>query len=276
MIKNCVVCGKPFDARKCAITCSPECSAARKAETTRACGHRIWREKKLLRDKLKGFLTIPDAPDYEIDEKFICRNKTTGHIMTPAKRTKTSSYYRLQTSAVPSGSIYRTAVALRRQAVAAIQEDTFEPIPSVNGKYEIDQLGNVRNARTKKRLKPNCKDTYSMHVGGNKFVHASRNNLLWEVHGRHKKGSAPVAVRAVYRNQVFSFKSCAECARFLLGKLYYALHTLQCYLWKRKPEFAGWKFTYIEPMTDDVTWNSRRLNSIAHHDQKVWEASQQI
>lgn len=224
----------------------------------------------------ENFLTIPDAPDYEINSKLVVRNKKTGHIMTPCRRKSYSKcgYYTLRSPVVPRGFISRTDVSLRRQAVAAVKNDTFEPIPSVDGKYEIDIKGNVRNAHTKKRLKPNCKDVYSMYdATGKKFVYAARNNLLWEVHGVYKKGWAVVAVRAEFQNRRYTFENCAECARFLLDKLPLALNTIQCYLWRRKPAIGDWHFTYVETQNPDITWDSRGLSSLARRQIKLASTS---
>lgn len=257
MIKTCPTCGKEFDARSGRAVWCPDCRPLYSAYVP-----------------ISEWLTIPDAPDYEINGKLVVRNKKTGHVLKGCKKSYGKFlYYALRSPVAPRGAISRTSVALRRQAVDATRPTSFEPIPSLGGKYEVDIKGNVRNARTKKRLKPNCKDVYSMHVGGNKFFFASRNNLLWEVHGIYKKGSAPVGVRAEYKNQRYTFTTCAECARFLLGKLHYSLHTLQCYLWKRKPAFAGWSFTYIEAPTPDIEWDNRGLNRCARRNLKVWRSS---
>lgn len=219
---------------------------------------------------IENFLTIPDAPDYEINSAFVVRNKKTGYIRKPSRKNYSKLiYYTLHSPVTPSGFINRTGLALRRQAVAAAHKNTFAPIPSVNGKYEIDIVGNVRNARTKKRIKPNCRDVYSMYIDGKRWVYASRNNLLWEVHGQYKKGSRPVAVWAEHSTGKFFFQSCTDCARFLLDKLYYSPYTLRTYLWARKPAFAGWSFTYVDADPVDVKWRCHSLNALARRQQKA-------
>lgn len=97
----------------------------------------------------ENFLTIPDAPDYEINSDLVVRNKTTGRVLKPIVKDG-NAYYRLTLG----GAKFRTAKTFRRQAVDAVGNSIFEPIPSTGGRYEINNAGIVRNALTKKKLKP--------------------------------------------------------------------------------------------------------------------------
>lgn len=56
----------------------------------------------------------------------------------------------------------------------------FCPIPSLNGKYEINKKGVVRNAKTKKILKQNKPNSYSLRFGNKQSTH-SVARLLAEV-----------------------------------------------------------------------------------------------
>ena len=256
MIKTCKKCGKKFNACGRAKNCQTCIEKTKMSSVPRA-----------------TFLTIPDAPNYEINGKFVVRNKKTGRLLRPAVRIGTTkTYYWLPSNATPSGYIKRTAIALRRQAVLAVLNESFEPIPSVCGKYEIDTSGNVRNVRTKKAIKPNIKGVYTLWDDAGKPMYRSRNSLLWEVHGKIKVGCVRVEVRAEYQNKRYKFASCAECARFLLGKLHYSLNTLQCYLWARKSSFAGWNFSYFSSLPVDIKRHNDGLGKQARRQKKL-EAS---
>lgn len=256
MVKTCPTCGKKFNAydgrEKYCSTCLEKA--------------------KLKSAPRKTFLTIPDAPNYEINGDYVIRNKKTGYILRPCNRTdsKTATkFYRLSTDVVPLGTIFRSDIAYRRQAVIAAGKESFEPIPSVSGKYEISQTGTVRNVRTKKAVKPNIKGVFTLWNAANDPVYRSRNSLLWEVYGKVKAGSAPIEVHAEHQNKRYTFASCAECARFLLGKIPFALNTIQCYLWKKKPSFAGWNFFYVNQLAADIPWDSKGLNKLARRDKKL-------
>lgn len=273
MIKTCIICGKQFDALRFAKTCSPECRTALQAKTFHECYAKV-RLRQKQREALElAWLTIPDAPDYEINGELICRNKNTGKTVTMYTAPGNHPYYRLPSQAVPKGWLFRTPVSLRRQALAAAEDENFSPIPSLGDKYEINPQGVVRNARTKKTLKPSVHDVYSFYDTDGVIVYHSKASLLWEVHGIIKTAWKKQAVRAEHNNKIYSFPTCAECARFLKTKLYYSLHTLQCYLWKRKPSFAGWTFTYIDEFPAEVKWNSRALNSLAQRQAKLVASS---
>lgn len=132
----------------------------------------------------QDFLTIPAAPNYEINSNFVCRNKKTGYVLKLYKEKNGSEYYSMMT---PAGKKYhRGPKFLRRVALAAANEDSFEPIPSLDYRYEINRAGTVRNAKTKRIVKPIAKNrkSISFRYSGRNFICRNIGELLWEVHGQ--------------------------------------------------------------------------------------------
>lgn len=210
------------------------------------------------------FLTIPFATDYEINAKLVCRRKSTGYTLKLLKRTDGSRYYAL----FDDGGRRRNFIpkSLWRLTVDATKPNTFEPIPSLNGKYEIDTRGNVRNARTKRRLKVSRSNMVTLYIDANHIVCRSIPDLLWEVHGKPKKGFRPRPCSAENVQGKWFFKSSQACARFLLGKTKYTLQSLQCYLWRRKPIIDGWTIRYFDEdiFVNDTSFR-KSLNREAHY-----------
>lgn len=139
----------------------------------------------------ENFLTIPDAPRYEINSDLICRVKATGRILTLQNDYKNFRHYSLRRPD-KRGTFKRSPGTLRRQAVEfAKPQKTFLPIPSTGSKYEINTRGVVRNARSKKILKRKghgkCVELW---FSGRKAVNRCVADLLWEVHGIIKKDAS--------------------------------------------------------------------------------------
>lgn len=122
----------------------------------------------------------------------------------------------------------------------------FEPIPSLGGKYEINRLGKVRNAKTKRPLKPYRNTTYGFHVQ-KKLVRRSRQSLLWEVFGVIPKKPLKefqCEVIVIKEKCVFRFNSFAECARFLSKKIFYSKSYLINMMSRRKKRIGDCRFVY--------------------------------
>lgn len=218
------------------------------------------------------FLPIPDAPDYEINSELICRNSKTDHIMTPfLKKRNQNLYYSLFSQSNHVGrDIVRTAKTLRAQAVAAVTDSTFEPIPSLDGRYEVNNRGIIRNAKTKRIIKRD-KDGF-LHVltkDGRIGVHP--NTYLWEVHGSYRKPKRQ-KVKCSAENEwgKHFFDSLSACARFLASKVFLSFEAVKYYyLVHRKPEIYGWKITYYEEDPSADNWNRQALGFEALRMQKL-------
>lgn len=210
------------------------------------------------------FLPVPFATNYVINSCLVCINTKTGHRLKLYHPKNNPDYYVLVGD---NGRRHNfSPKTLWRIAFDATKDNTFEPIPSLNGKYEIDTRGNVRNARTKRRLKVPRSKTLTFHIDANHIICRSIPDLLWEVHGKPKKGFRPRPCSAENAQGKWFFKNIAACARFLFGKNKYALHTLECYLWMRKNKIADWTIHYFDDdnFISDCSFR-KSLNREAHY-----------
>ena len=188
-----------------------------------------------------NFLTIPDAPNYEINSQLICRNKFTKQILT-LQHYDGKSYYSLR----PHGrkhTLKGNPKTLRRQAVAATQNDYFEPIPSLDYRYEIDRRGRVRNVHSKQIMVVRNGSVHT-HLKGKYIVRAIKD-LLWEVHGKIlERRFKPIPVTIENDFGLWNFDNIKACARFLAEKFFYTTSHISHKLYKRPSEIFGYKVTY--------------------------------
>lgn len=127
-------------------------------------------------------------------------------------------------------------------------DENFEPIPSTGGKYEMTKRGTVRNAKTRRILRPDTKTkTVAFSIDGKKQTR-SISSLKWEVFGilpRHK--SVAENKRRVWVKQgilILRFESFRACSRFLAQKTFYSQIHIRRHLARRVNEFAGYEFIY--------------------------------
>ena len=260
----------PIRARKtCSKQCSDELNARSDAKASQAANDRR-QQLKQLKD---SWLTIPLAPDYEINKQLQCRNKVTGHVLKLTTAKSGNKYYSLIRNIVTGKRIHMQPQSLWRQAVAAITNDNFVQLLPPLDQYEVNDKGICRRIRTKKILRPKGRGkTYTLYDRNLNSYFRSRNSLLWEAHGKIVKGFRLIPVAAENQVGKFFFPTCTACAEFLKDKLYYSFHTIVCYLWQRKPTIGDWKFTYLDQSPDDVNWDIRGLGNLARHQAKA-EAS---
>lgn len=199
------------------------------------------------------WLTIPDAPNYEINSQLICRNKKTGHILKKSVRLDGAVLYQL-TSAPKV--VIRSPKTLRAQAVATTLKQTYIPIPSLGGKYEINSSGTVRNAQTKCLLKK--QDNAVLLFFNHQNLRRNIDELLWEVHGiiKKKRFSRTIPVAAENQHGKHFFPNMNACALFLAPKVFYTVNTVLTYLSSRKDFISDWKITYLD---DDINHNDYAL-----------------
>ena len=187
--------------------------------------------------------TIPDAPNYEINSKLQCRNKKTGNVLKPVKNRHNSGYYSLRVTG-QKNCVKRTPKILLAQARAAVQPSTFEPVPSLDYKYEVNIHGKVRNAKTKLPIK-----SYRgiVFVRTEKYISASVNSLLWEVHGIIKATRSPCPCTAENNICIKQFPNMKACARFVAERTHQKFLTVYRLIYKfHKTELFGWKITYLD------------------------------
>ena len=219
----------------------------------------------------ENFLTIPDAPRYEINSDLICRVKATGQILTLQNDNKNFRHYSLR-STDKRWCIKRSPETLRRQAVeAAKPQKQFQPIPSTDGKYEISIKGVVRNAHSKQILKRKGHGKcVNLWLDGRKAIVRCVADLLWEVHGIIvKRRFCPVPVSAENKHGKFFFSDMKSCARFLAGKIPYSFSKIYRLIFTRKPAVGEWTITYFDQHPADVKWKSYGLTALARRQHRA-------
>ena len=216
------------------------------------------------------WLTIPDAPNYEINSQLICRNRRTKKLLGINIDYKNFKYYSLRVS-WRTGTVKRSPKTFRAQAEAAAVKGTFKPILSLGGRYEINKHGVVRNANTKRILKRKGHGKcVEVHIGRKKFQSFCVTDLLWEVHGqiiKRRYRPQPCFIENAH-GKIF-FPHLRACARYLAPKISYAVLTVANWLCKRREQIAEWKISYPpKDLSGNVKWNSKGLTALANRQAK--------
>ena len=193
------------------------------------------------------FLTIPDAPNYEINGYFKVRNKKTGRILSNKKRVDRPTV--VTTLWLDGKQVKRDVRAFYHQAVmAAIMPDGWYPVPSLQNLYEVNSAGKLRNTATKKILKPKLDGGCLYYVVSinyksiNKMVGA----LLAEVFDvPFKRKTKPVPVMLSKDGQAYYFKSITAGAKFLQGKVFFCADLIRKTMNRRCAEVYGWQVKYL-------------------------------
>ena len=134
------------------------------------------------------------------------------------------------------------------------RQNDWQPIYSLDCKYEMNGCAQVRNAKTKKLLKviTSHKRTYPMvrvYHKPYKVTCRSIQQLFWETHGKIPKVKVPkiVPVTIFRGNEIYYFESREAAARFLADKIYYSKSSIIRWLRRdRLNEIHGWKIIYHE------------------------------
>ena len=216
------------------------------------------------------WLTIPDAPNYEINSELICRNRRTKKLLKIFRDSKNFRYYSLH-SKDKSHTIKRNPKTFRSQAEAAAVHGTFEPLPSFNGAYEINKCGVLRNSNTKIVRKTNGSGkSYNLKSTDGKYISVSIASLLWEAHGIiFKRRFRPCPCTIERDGQRFTFPNMNACARFLSPKVYLSARGIADHLNRREAVVFGWRVTYHDNDLSDVKWNSVALSTLARRQAKL-------
>ena len=205
-----------------------------------------------------NFLTIPDAPNYEINSDLICRNKSTGRILTLHSDYKNFQYYSLYPSCSKI-TIKRSPETIYAQAFDAVNHSNkFLPITSLNGKYEINTKGIVRNSKSKIILNP-LRGTISFHLGNRVYLRRSVSDLLWEVHGIiRQRRFRPCICSAENDKEIFLCRNLTQLASILSGKIFYQATTIRNHLTKRETIIGCYHISYHPNADLDFLANNLR------------------
>lgn len=216
------------------------------------------------------WLTIPDAPNYEINSELICRNRRTKKLLKIFRDSKNFRYYSLRRKDI-SYTIKRSPRTLRNQAEAAVKYSSFEPLPSFNGTYEMNQYGILRNSKSKQIIKLNHSGKgYNLRTLAGEYTTVSTAALLWESHGIiRKRRFRPCPCTIERDGQRFSFPHMNACARFLAPMVYFTAGYIAQHLNRRDPVVFGWQVTYHDDYLSDVKWNAAALSALAKRQAKL-------
>lgn len=193
------------------------------------------------------YLTIPDAPNYEINGYFKVRNKQTGKFK---KKFKSKGYNNfLVTLIVADKQIKRTLKNWYRQAKEYfLGDEDWALVPSLQNKYELNWKGQLRNATTKINMKVRNIDG---NIGYRPFLNKKRiwrsqKSLLNEVFGKNLKRKCPPVRCIVSKENVMNFFPTIEKAvKFLSSKVYRREGTITKKMYRRQSEIYGWQITYL-------------------------------
>lgn len=151
----------------------------------------------------------------------------------------------------------------------------YLPIPSAKNKYEIDTRGNVRNARTKYRLKRSFvgqTPVARLYVDGRVSLRSIRQ-LMWEVHGvEPEKQNYPAVAVWLFRNEeILYFDNMKAAALYLSVKLFYTVKTIRNVFTKRQSEFKGWTIKYCEEEPRIIKSPDKIIGTkYLHRENKYW------
>ena len=254
MIKICVTCGKEFTpTAKQQKYCSPECSKAKQREQARRAQlkqqAKVTAQKQDVADVKSSWLTIPNAPEYEISPDLQVRNKITGHILRTCKKRlwQKYEYYQLYTKGT---RISRTGKSLRRQAeAAALAElgDDWYPVPSLNNRYEFNDKNQLRITETKQLMHLYPKNLYHVHTAtGRKYI--SIANLRWEVFGEIPPFGSHVRKPVIISKgrTTLHFDCHKHAAQFIAKEQFYSLSSIARFFKSRQTQIFGWTINYLE------------------------------
>ena len=122
----------------------------------------------------------------------------------------------------------------------------FYPIPSLNGKYEINKQGVVRNAKTKKLVKQNKPNSYSLYLNNKQSTHSVARLLAEVFEDEEKYLPIPsldykyeISNRGIVRNvrtknclRTYKTKDGAEIVSVRINNTAYSQRTIQQLLWE--------------------------------------------
>lgn len=138
-----------------------------------------------------------------------------------------------------------------KKKAGRLPHSEYFSILSTGGKYEINESGQVRNAKTKHKLalQDNHGKCYRLFYGG-KLHCVMLNQLMWEVFGRlpPEKYFKTRAIKVVLVKDgvAKSFESIKAAARYLSEKIHYSVHHTARFFSARQSEIGGYKVYYYE------------------------------
>lgn len=198
----------------------------------------------------KSFITIPDAPNYEINGYFKIRNKKTGRFVKGRSKHNANELGSVLITDINKRQRSFGVIKLYRRAVEAAKNEDGEwaLIGIVNNLYEMNLDGVVRNVETKKILKPQegrggkyynlCIDGKSTRVCLKRLF-----NSAFDMEYKLRPQKVPVCVRKGGR--AYYFETIRAAAQFLAPKLFYSRDHIARLMGRRQKEIYGYEITYL-------------------------------
>lgn len=250
----CKHCGKEFTKTKNNQRyCSPECkaNAAYEQSQNSYLKHRdkVKAQQQAVAAVKSGWLTIPDAPNYEISADLQVRNKRTGQFLHTYKisPTRKCKYYNLW---VEGRRIFRTGKSLRNQAeAAALAEigDEWYPVPSLNNRYEFNNKNFLRVTATKHLMHLYPKNLYHVRTAtGKQWI--SITNLRWEVFGEIPPFGSRIKKPVIISKDrtTLHFDCHKYAAQFIANEQFYSWYSVVKFFRRRQTQIFGWTINYLE------------------------------
>lgn len=190
------------------------------------------------------FYPIPSlGGKYEIDENGVVRNAKSKRIHSII-----GNSYSLKKC---SKSV---TISKRRLMVEVFgNPDEFLPIPSLDGRYEVNKNGVVRNVKSKKIIKHTIKQKRKVpliyiEVTEKQRGGRSLQQIMWEVWGQLPKNPSLIdkamSVQIQRYGEYYIFNSFRKCAAFLAQKSKYAFSTIKNFLNQRTDKIDEWQIFY--------------------------------
>lgn len=199
--------------------------------------------------KKTDFLTIPEAPNYEINGLLKVRNKTTGKLLKGwiEKKSKARHVFLTFKYKKYRGRIFRVD-GLYQKALAAWNRRDWYPIPMLGDRYELNYDWQVRNAKTGQILKPTIAYGnlhYFFRINGKlkNFLLSTLVNNAFRTGIKRKKRR--VGVRIQREGKAYFFYSLRACGKFLANHVAYTPDVIKNKLCKRPKELFGWLIKYF-------------------------------
>lgn len=250
----CKCCGKEFTKTKNNQKyCSPECkaNAAHEQRQNSYLKHqaKVKAQRQAIAAVKSGWLTIPDAPNYEISPELQVRNKITGQFLHSYKISpvRKCEYYNLY---VEGKKLFRTGKAFRKQAeAAALAElgDEWYPVPSLDNRYEFNKKNLLRVANTKHLMRLYPKNLYLVRtVTGRKLI--SITNLRWEIFGEIPPFGSRIKKPVIISkdNTTLYFDCHKHAAKFIATEQFFSHYYIDRLFSRRQTQIYGWTINYLE------------------------------
>lgn len=198
----------------------------------------------------KSFITIPDAPNYEINGYFKIRNKKTGRFVKGRSKHNANERGSVLITDINKRQRSFGVIKLYRRAVAAAfnEDGEWALIGIVNNLYEMNLDGVVRNVETKKILKPQegrGGKYYNLRFGGKTTRVCLKRlfNSAFDMEYKLRPQKIPVLVRK--DGLVYYFETIRAASQFLASKVFYIPHSIGRLMGRREKNIYGYEITYL-------------------------------